>query len=313
MFDDDRIKRITAKLEAAKQETKKTWTATAIYDRFEQVIIGNARYKKTLASSLSSYLSEEKQRNHLLVFGPSGTGKTYLLEQTLPDFGLPYVVIDSGSLSPSGYEGNTLTKSLTNFYTGNPAAAERAIIVMDEFDKISEKAGFPEFKSGAIQGELLTNVQGKKEGVIDTRNSLWIFAGAFAYTEEMKESPPKMVKNDLLKYGFKNELLGRITRDTMTDIPTVTEVLKRVTNHPAFNSFRQELKIEGFDPVDFEDDAVVFLAEAAQDPRYGMRIVPSLLGLIKDEIVFDRERTKGATMITAELVKRIKEENMGGR
>ncbi len=264
-----------------------------------------------LASCLASYIGEAKQRNHLLVFGPSGTGKTYLLEQTLPDFGLPYVVIDSSSLVPSGYEGNTLTKSLTEFYGSNMRASERAIIVMDEFDKISEKAnGGDTHKSHSIQGELLTNVQGKKEGAIDTRNSLWVFLGAFAYSDEMKQNPPKMVKNDLLKYGFKNELLGRITRDTITDIPTIEDVVKRVVKHPSLISFMNEMKNEGFDPIDFEDEAVLYLAEAAQDPRYGMRIIPSILGMIKDEVVFDKSIQKGSFIVTANLVKKIKEDNM---
>lgn len=311
VFDESRIKKIAALASASKQDQKKTWTATAIFERLDQAIIGNERYKKVLASCLSSYLSEAKQRNHLLVFGPSGTGKTYLLEQTLPDFGLPFVVIDSSSLVPSGYEGNTLTKSLTEFYSTNMGASEKAIIVMDEFDKISEKAnGGDTHKSHSIQGELLTNVQGKKEGSIDTRNSLWIFLGAFAYSDEMKQIPPKMVKNDLLKYGFKNELLGRITRDTSTDIPSVEDVVKRVVKHPSLLAFMDDMRLEGFDPVDFEDEAVLFLSQAAQDPRYGMRIIPSLLGMIKDEAIFSKDVEKGAFIVTADLVKKIKEENM---
>lgn len=311
VFDDERIKRIAAKANESKQENAKTWTASSIFERLDKAIIGNERYKKVLASSLSSYLSEAKQRNHLLVFGPSGTGKTFLLEQTLPEFGLPYVVIDSSSLVPAGYSGNTISTSLTEFFSTNMSASDRSIIVMDEFDKISEKSnGGDTHKSHSLQSELLTNVQGKKEGVIDTRNSLWIFLGAFAYSDEMKQSPPKIVKNDLLKYGFKNELLGRITRDTCTDIPTVEDVVKRVAHHPSLKTFLDEMKSEGFDPIDFEDDAILFLAEAAQDPRYGMRIIPSLLGMIKDEVIFDSSVSKGSYLVKADLVKKIKNNNM---
>jgi ATP-dependent Clp protease ATP-binding subunit ClpX len=311
VYDQARIKKIAAMMDASKQDQKKTWTATAIFERLDSAIIGNERYKKALASCLSSYLAEAKIRNHLLVFGPSGTGKTYLLKQTLPDFGLPYVVIDSSSLVPSGYEGNTLTKSLTEFYGSNMTASERAIIVMDEFDKISEKAnGGDTHKSHSIQSELLTNVEGKKEGCIDTRNSLWIFLGAFAYSDEMKQNPPKMVKNDLLKYGFKNELLGRITRDTITDIPTIEDVVGRVFKNPAFLTFLEEMKVEGFDPVDFEDQSLLLMAQAAQDPRYGMRIIPTLLGLVKDEMIFNKNQAKGPLLIKAETIKKLYEENM---
>ena len=41
-----------------------------------------------------------------------------------------------------------------------------------------------------------------------------------------------------------------------------------------------------------------------------MRIIPSLLGMIKDEAIFSKTIQKGPFMVTAELVKKIKEDNM---
>lgn len=310
VFDENRIKKIAELASRSNEEDKKDWTTTAIFEKLDSIIIGNDRYKKTLASTLASYMSSSKTRNHLLVFGPSGSGKTHLLEQALPVFKLPYVVIDASSLVPAGYEGNTLTKSLTDFFSTNAAATERSIIVLDEFDKICEKAnGGDAHKSQSIQGELLTNVQGKKEGVIDTRNSLWILLGAFAYADEMKQMPPRMVKNDLIKYGFKNELLGRITRDTITDIPTVEDVIKRLIYHPGLKAFLEELKAEGFREVDFEDEALLIMAQAAQDPRYGMRIIPSLLNILKDELIFSNDLSRERYVVPKELVLKIKKDN----
>lgn len=300
-FDDDRIKRIVALAEKAKQTEQQNWTAESIFERLDRAIIGNERYKKSLAICIADFLSDAVIRNHLLVIGPSGTGKTYLLEQCIPDFGIPFQVIDASGLVPTGYKGNTLQESLQEFFGSNMTASRRSIIVLDEFDKISEKAnGGDIHKSHSIQSELLTLIQGKQEGAIDTRNALWILAGAFAYSDEMKRNPPKVAKSDLLKYGFKNELLGRITKITMTDIPTVEDVVRRVANDKVIRSFSKDLETMGYQ-VDFQDEAFLELAMAAQNPNFGMRIIPTVIAELKEAIVFGNK--KGKVIVDTDMVK----------
>jgi ATP-dependent Clp protease ATP-binding subunit ClpX len=164
------------------------------------------------------------------------------------------------------------------------------VIVLDEFDKISEMAnGDDVLKSHSVQGELLTLIQGKKEAGIDTTQSLWILLGAFAYTDEMKSPPYQITKSDLLKYGFKNELLGRVMKITSTEIPTTEEVLKRIIHHASFVAFIEDLKRDGFD-VDFEDEALLEMAICAQNTTFGMRIIPSILSRLQEEIIFSGRR-----------------------
>ena len=134
-FDDERIKRIAAMAEEIKADVQKNWTAESVFARLDEAIIGNERYKKSLAISIADFVSEAQIRNHLLVVGPSGTGKTYLLEKCLPDFDLPYHIVDGSSLVPSGYKGNTLQESLSTFFSTNIVASKRCIIVMDEFER----------------------------------------------------------------------------------------------------------------------------------------------------------------------------------
>jgi ATP-dependent Clp protease ATP-binding subunit ClpX len=299
-FDDERISRIVALAEQKKQRDRIQWTAQAVFDRLDQAIIGNTRYKQALSICIADYVSERSIRTHLLVAGPSGTGKTHLLQECLPDFELPYTVIDASALVPAGYKGLTLQEALEEFFKSNALAARKAVLVLDEFDKISDKAnGGDLHKSHSIQSELLTLIQGKQEGAIDTRGSLWILAGAFAYTDEMKRHPPQLAKADLLKYGFKNELLGRIAKMTMTDIPTVEEVVRRVARDKVISAFLEDLRIGGFD-VDFEDEAFLELAMAAQNPTFGMRIIPSAIAELKQHIVFNVP--KGKVVVTQKMV-----------
>lgn len=299
-FDEERIKRIVALAEKAKEGEKKNWTAESIYERLDQAIIGNERYKKSLAISIAGFLGESMERNHLLVAGPSGTGKTYLLKECLPDFGIPFHEIDASGLVPSGYSGHTLKGSLEDFFKSNMTASRRCVIFLDEFDKISIKAnGGDNQKSDSVQSELLTLIQGKQEGVVDTRNALWIFAGAFAYTDEMKQNPPKLSKSDLLKYAFKNELLGRITKVTLTDIPTIDQVVRRVAKDKAILAFYKDLEFSGFQ-LDFQDEAFLALAMAAQNPNFGMRIIPTLITELKEYIVFNIP--KGKVVIEPKMI-----------
>jgi ATP-dependent Clp protease ATP-binding subunit ClpX len=300
-FDDDRIKRIVALAEKAKESERVNWNTESIFERLDRVIIGNERYKKSLSVCISDYISESMVRNHLLVAGPSGTGKTYLLQQCLPLFGLPFHVIDASSLVPAGIVGNTLKEDLETFFKNNTAATRACVIVLDEFDKISEMAnGGHREKSQSLQSELLTLIQGKQEGGIDTRNSLWIFLGAFSYADEMRLKTPKLAKSDLLKYGFKNELLGRIVKTTMTDIPSVEDVVRRVANDKLIESFLSDLASMGY-RVDFQDEAFLELALAAQNPHFGMRIIPTLVAELKENIIFTFN--KGDVLISSKMVK----------
>ena len=299
-FDDDRIKRIVALADEKKEKSKKHWSAQSVFDRLDQAIIGNARYKQALALCIADFVSEAGLRNHLLVAGPSGSGKTYLLQECLPDFDLPFTLVDASALVPAGYKGLTLQEALEEFFKSNALASRKAVIVLDEFDKISDKAnGGDIFKSHSLQSELLTLIQGKQEGAIDTRNSLWIMAGAFSYADEMKRSPPKVTKSDLLKYAFKNELLGRIAVVTMTDIPTTEEVVRRVVQDKVVRAFLEDLRALEFD-VDFADDALLELSMAAQNPSFGMRIVPSAIAELKRLVIFGYP--KGPVVVTKEMV-----------
>lgn len=301
-FDENRIQKIVALAQNENKKKQQNWNAKSIFSRLDQAIIGNDKYKKSLAICISDFIGASKLRNHLLVVGPSGSGKTYLLEQCLPDFGLPYCMIDASSLVPSGYQGNTLTDSLDNFFKMNIIASTKCLIILDEFDKVSEKAnGGDIFKSHSIQSELLTLIQGKQEGSIDTRNALWILAGAFSYSDEMKGNTPSLAKNDLLKYGFKNELIGRITKIVNTELPTVEQVVRRVAKDKIIVGFLSDLKQLGYD-TDFKDEAFLKLAMAAQSPVFGMRIIPTVISDLKEHIIFECQ--KGTILIEPEMIEK---------
>lgn len=304
-FDEEQIKRILALAKGQEQQERQDWNAHSIYERLDETIIGNTQYKQSLALCIADSLKAPEIPNHLLVIGPSGSGKTYLLEQCVPEFGIPYHIVDCSALVPAGYSGNTLGESLREFFKAETTAAARAIIILDEFDKISEKAnGGDVHKSHSLQSELLPLLQGKQEGVIDTRRTLWILVGAFAYADEMRQTPPKLCKCDLLKYGFKNELLGRITQLAITDIPTTEEIVRRIGKDKTLKAFISDLKEMSYE-VSFSDEVILDIALEARSPDFGMRTVPALMANLKRQIIFNGG--KGKVEITREMLKGIRD------
>lgn len=295
---DDQVDEILKIMNEKQGVIEKEWTPTAVFEQMDKKIIGNENYKQALALSLSGYFGKKQQRQHMFVVGPSGTGKTHLIRKLLPVFGVPYIVIDSSSLVGPGYQGTTLGELLEEFFKSNMQAAKKAIIVMDEFDKVSEKAG--NNWANVIQNELLSLVEGNQKGSIDTRNSLWIFLGAFAYTDEMKRANPKIKDTDLLKYGFKNELLGRIQSFVMTDIPTMQELLLRILNSEELTHFHSELEQEG-KSVKFSNEGIAELVGMVQRPEFGMRVLAKILYALKKNLIF--KNSDKEIVITPEMLK----------
>ena len=298
---DDKISEVLKIMAEKNGANEKDWTPTAIYEKMDNKIVGNENYKQSLALSLSGYLGKNNQRQHLLVVGPSGTGKTHLIKKLLPVFGIPHIIIDASSLVGPGYKGTTLESLLEDFFKSNMHAAKKCIIVMDEFDKVSEKAGSN--WGHVLQNELLSLVEGNQKGSIDTRNSLWIFLGAFAYTDEMKRAVPKIQDTDLLKYGFKNELIGRIQSFVMTDIPTQEQLLKRILQSDELLAFHSDLESEGRQ-VEFTPHGLAELVTMIQRPEFGMRILSKILYNLKREIIFKQNEKN--VKIDDQLLKNIK-------
>lgn len=298
---DDQVEEIMKIMNAKKGVLEKEWTSSAIFEQMDGKIIGNENYKQALAISLAGYLGKSQQRQHMFVVGPSGTGKTHLIRRLLPIFGIPYLIIDSSSLVGPGYQGTTLESLLEDFFKSNMMAAKKSIIVMDEFDKVSEKVG--NNWAHVIQNELLSLVEGNQKGSIDTRNTLWIFLGAFAYADEMKRANPKMRDTDMLKYGFKNELLGRIQSFVMTDIPTEQELLLRILNSEDLNNFHSEMEQEG-KSVRFTNEGLADLVGMIQRPEFGMRMLAKILYALKKELIFKNKELQ--ILITPEMLQALK-------
>ncbi|XCC45318.1 MAG: ATP-dependent Clp protease ATP-binding subunit ClpX [Candidatus Shikimatogenerans sp. Ttur] len=180
----------------------------------DKYIIGQYEAKKTLSVSiyihykriinnllLNSNINIEK--SNIILIGPTGTGKTYMLKTISKLLNVPFVIVNSTSFTESGYVGEDVENILFKlFQKANYSVelTEIGIVFIDEIDKICKKNG-RSFNTKDISGEgvqqaLLKMLEGsiidipvlnsknfiRRDTIsINTENILFIVGGAFVY------------------------------------------------------------------------------------------------------------------------------------
>lgn len=155
-------------------------------------------------------------KSNILLIGPTGVGKTYIIKLIANKIGVPFVKADATKFSETGYVGGDvedLVRELVYEADGDIAKAEYGIIYIDEIDKIASSQGShgPDVSRSGVQRNLLklmeeadvdlktphdlasqveAAMEAQKTGkvtrrMINTRNILFIVSGAFQGLEEI--------------------------------------------------------------------------------------------------------------------------------
>ena len=168
----------------------------------DRSVKGQRRAKLKLATAAYNHFISQANRDftkrkraskqHILLLGPTGSGKTYMVDLLGQYLQVPVSHACAAALVESGYRGrpvDDIIKSLLDQAKGNVQLAEKGIVFIDEIDKIRcEDSGGRDVSGEGVQNALLTllegricdSVDGKAIPAIDTSRILFICAGAFS-------------------------------------------------------------------------------------------------------------------------------------
>ena len=199
-------------------------------DYLDRYVIKQHEAKKVLSVAICDHYNHVRQclehpekadhlylKQNILVLGPTGVGKTYLIRNIAKRIGVPFVKADATKFSETGYVGGDvedLVRDLVKAANGNVDLAQYGIIYVDEIDKIASygSQGGRDVSGRGVQINLLklmeesdvnlltpTDMLGQIQAVMDvqrgqnkprkrtinTRHILFIFSGAFDKLSEI--------------------------------------------------------------------------------------------------------------------------------
>ena len=279
-----------------------------IYQWMKNYIYGQKEAVKAAAMLLYNHMQGRK-RNVLFV-GPTGCGKTEIWRACQKIY--PHIrIVDGTMLTGEGWKGEF---KITNIFDGmDKQDAEKAIIVIDEFDKLCEPYLGSTVTNGhyIVQNNLLKLIEGGEitleNYTIDTSKISFVFCGSFEYLTEMKtaketgqslgfgaklEKPEarlvyeaEIQPEDLVKYaGVRQEIAGRINQIVQL-LPMTAKDYKAILDDEKISPLHQIERQYGV-KLCLEKDTKQKLLQEAEETHMGVRYLRSRIQQMLDDQMF---------------------------
>lgn len=223
------------------QEYAKKAISVAVYNH----------YKRVATNTMDEI---EIEKSNMLMIGPTGSGKTYLVKTLARLLDVPLAITDATSLTEAGYIGDDIESVVSKLLAAadnDVEKAERGNIFIDEIDKIAKKKNTNQrdVSGESVQQGMLKLLEGSDVEVpvgansknamvplttVNTKNILFICGGAFPDLEQIiKERLNKQASMGFIadlkdKYNNDKDILSKVTVEDIRNFGMIPEFIGRL-------------------------------------------------------------------------------------